>query len=81
LFQSSKSGSGEELIKIPKNIFEGKVRGISNESHRKCPIDQGMQGDHHSRTLAHHSRTEKNSQDMFFLGGIVIFIRYNGTSF
>ena len=39
------------------------------------------QGDHHSRTLAHHSRTEKNSQDMFFLGGIVIFIRYNGTSF
>jgi len=24
------------------------------------------QGDHHSRTLAHHSRTEKNSQDMFF---------------
>ena len=43
LFQSSKSGSGE-LIKIPKNIFEGKVRGISNESHRKCPIDRVSKG-------------------------------------
>jgi hypothetical protein len=39
------------------------------------------QGAHHSRTLSHHSRTENNSQDMFFLGGSVIFIRYNGTSF